>query len=135
MRTSLPRKPRLSTLTSLSSPQPTRLIPIPLTTRTASRPLSLGPSPTRRPTAAVFSLTKSFSTTTTATTSTATMSSPQPKFSPGSDPAALQAALAPLLKANGGRWVLAADGEALEREFKFKTFAKTWVRDLPPEAH
>lgn len=24
--------------------------------------------------------------------------------------------------------MLAADGEALEREFKFKTFAKTWVR-------
>ncbi|KAK4235530.1 pterin 4 alpha carbinolamine dehydratase-domain-containing protein [Achaetomium macrosporum] len=53
-------------------------------------------------------------------------SSSQPRFSAGADPAALEASLAPLLTSNGGRWALAAEGEALEREFKFKTFAKTW---------
>ncbi|KAK3903909.1 pterin 4 alpha carbinolamine dehydratase-domain-containing protein [Staphylotrichum tortipilum] len=51
---------------------------------------------------------------------------PRPNFSAGSDPAAAEAALAPLLTANGGRWTLNPSGEALEREFKFKTFAKTW---------
>lgn len=53
--------------------------------------------------------------------------SPQPRFSTGSDAAAVEAALAPLLASNGGRWALVAGGEALERTFKFKTFAKTWV--------
>jgi 4a-hydroxytetrahydrobiopterin dehydratase len=56
------------------------------------------------------------------------MSSQQPRFSPGADTASMEAALTPLLTTKGGRWVLAAEGEALEREFKFKTFAKTWVR-------
>ncbi|KAK3323933.1 pterin 4 alpha carbinolamine dehydratase-domain-containing protein [Cercophora scortea] len=52
----------------------------------------------------------------------------QPAFSPGSDQTALQAALVPLLSAHGagGRWTLAGEGQALERTFKFKTFAKTW---------
>ena len=45
--------------------------------------------------------------------------------SPGT--AATEAALAPLLPAGGGRWTLTADGRALERTFKFKTFTKTWV--------
>ncbi|KAL2262662.1 hypothetical protein VTK26DRAFT_532 [Humicola hyalothermophila] len=54
------------------------------------------------------------------------MSTPAFKFSAGSDTVLLKAKVAPLLKANGGRWTLALDGEALEREFKFKTFAKTW---------
>ncbi|KAK4134361.1 pterin-4-alpha-carbinolamine dehydratase family protein [Trichocladium antarcticum] len=54
------------------------------------------------------------------------MTSSQPRFAPGTDTASVEPALAPLLTAAGGRWVLAADGEALEREFKFKTFAKTW---------
>ncbi|KAH0532124.1 hypothetical protein TsFJ059_000857 [Trichoderma semiorbis] len=31
-----------------------------------------------------------------------------------------------LLVSNGGRWTLTADGEALERSFKFKNFTKTW---------
>ncbi|KAK3307094.1 pterin 4 alpha carbinolamine dehydratase-domain-containing protein [Chaetomium strumarium] len=53
-------------------------------------------------------------------------SSLPPRFSTGSDPAALETSLAPLLTTSGGRWTLAAEGEALEREFKFKTFAKTW---------
>jgi len=51
----------------------------------------------------------------------------QPKYAAGSDEAALDTFLAPLLTANGGRWTLTNGGEALEREFKFKTFAKTWV--------
>ncbi|KAL1838726.1 hypothetical protein VTJ49DRAFT_2263 [Mycothermus thermophilus] len=50
----------------------------------------------------------------------------QPRFSPGSDPESLQPALTPLLTSNGGRWTLARDGEALERELRFKTFARTW---------
>jgi 4a-hydroxytetrahydrobiopterin dehydratase len=53
----------------------------------------------------------------------------QPRFSAGSDAAALEASLSPLLAANGGRWNLTKEGEALEREFKFKTFAKTWVNN------
>ncbi|KAK4155781.1 pterin 4 alpha carbinolamine dehydratase-domain-containing protein [Chaetomidium leptoderma] len=53
-------------------------------------------------------------------------SGPQPQFSAGSDTAALDASLSPLLTTNGGRWTLTMQGEALEREFKFKTFAKTW---------
>lgn len=51
----------------------------------------------------------------------------QPRFSPGTNEAAVTSALGPLLASSGGRWTLAADGEALERNFKFKTFAKTWV--------
>ncbi|KAL2267584.1 hypothetical protein VTJ83DRAFT_4861 [Remersonia thermophila] len=50
----------------------------------------------------------------------------QPRFSPGSDPASIESTLAPLLTSHGGRWTLARDGEALEREFRFKTFARTW---------
>ncbi|EHA52196.1 hypothetical protein MCOR27_010947 [Pyricularia oryzae] len=48
----------------------------------------------------------------------------RPNFAPGSDVAALDAALTPLLAP--GRWQLTPDGEGLERTFKFKTFAKTW---------
>jgi 4a-hydroxytetrahydrobiopterin dehydratase len=59
-----------------------------------------------------------------------TPSSINPRFSPGSDPSVLEPVLAPLLTANGGRWTLTRDGEAIEREFRFKTFAKTWVRFL-----
>lgn len=55
-------------------------------------------------------------------------SSSQPRYSAGSDAATLDVLVAPLLATNGGRWTLAAEGEALERQFKFKTFAKTWVR-------
>jgi len=53
----------------------------------------------------------------------------EPQFSQGTcdDPAELRAALAPLLVENGGRWTLMANGEGLEREFRFKTFARTWV--------
>ncbi|KAK1759402.1 pterin 4 alpha carbinolamine dehydratase-domain-containing protein [Echria macrotheca] len=49
-----------------------------------------------------------------------------PRFSASTDTAAAHAALAPLITPGGGRWRLTADGEGLERTFKFKTFAKTW---------
>lgn len=56
----------------------------------------------------------------------------QPRFSPGTNESATTAALTPLLASStgesGGKWALAADGEALERSFTFKNFAKTWVR-------
>lgn len=52
---------------------------------------------------------------------------PTPRFASGSDVESLSYFISPLLKANGGRWALGMDGQALEREFKFKTFAKTWV--------
>lgn len=54
-------------------------------------------------------------------------SNQQPRLTADSDPEALETFLSPLLVGNGGRWVLTMDGQALEREFKFKTFAKTWV--------
>ncbi|KAI6759571.1 hypothetical protein HG530_010251 [Fusarium avenaceum] len=50
----------------------------------------------------------------------------QPKFSAGTDAANVTPALNALLTSKGGRWTLAKDGTALERQFKFKTFAKTW---------
>ncbi|KAH6688003.1 pterin-4-alpha-carbinolamine dehydratase family protein [Plectosphaerella plurivora] len=54
------------------------------------------------------------------------MSSQQPRFSKGSDERSMTAALNPLLNSSGGRWALTKEGEALERTFKFKNFAKTW---------
>ncbi|KAF5667868.1 dehydratase [Fusarium heterosporum] len=50
----------------------------------------------------------------------------QPKFSAGTDVASVTPTLNALLASEGGRWTLAKDGAALERQFKFKTFAKTW---------
>ena len=55
-----------------------------------------------------------------------------PRFSDGSDVAAAGKALSALLvssdgRGGGGRWNLTADGEGVERTFRFKTFAKTWV--------
>ncbi|GJC94025.1 pterin 4 alpha carbinolamine dehydratase [Colletotrichum higginsianum] len=47
------------------------------------------------------------------------------RFSKGSDEASLSSTLETLL--GGGRWALVNDGEAVERSFKFKNFAKTWV--------
>ncbi|KAH8173138.1 pterin 4 alpha carbinolamine dehydratase domain-containing protein [Sarocladium implicatum] len=52
--------------------------------------------------------------------------SSSPRFASGTDAAALTPVVTPLLSTSGGRWTLAAEGEALERSFKFKTFAKTW---------
>lgn len=51
----------------------------------------------------------------------------QPRFSTGTDEAKAAQDVKPLLSTEGGRWTLAAEGQALERSFKFKTFAKTWV--------
>ncbi|KAG6217406.1 hypothetical protein E4U50_003846 [Claviceps purpurea] len=53
----------------------------------------------------------------------------QPRFSPGTNESATTAALTPLLASSagsGGKWTLAANGEALEQSFTFKNFAKTW---------
>ncbi|EFY87560.1 hypothetical protein J3458_002138 [Metarhizium acridum] len=50
----------------------------------------------------------------------------QPRFSPGTDETSAASALAPLLTSSGGQWTLSSEGKALERSFKFKTFAKTW---------
>ncbi|KAF4449943.1 hypothetical protein F53441_6862 [Fusarium austroafricanum] len=49
----------------------------------------------------------------------------QPRFSAGTDAASVTPALK-ALTSDGGRWTLTKDGAALERQFKFKTFAKTW---------
>ncbi|KAK1988032.1 pterin 4 alpha carbinolamine dehydratase-domain-containing protein [Colletotrichum cereale] len=46
------------------------------------------------------------------------------RFSQGSDEASLSATLETLLGA--GRWALVNGGEAVERSFRFKNFAKTW---------
>lgn len=58
----------------------------------------------------------------------ATAGDPKPVFSEGTaDVDALRERLNTLLTPGGGRWALVNGGEALERTFKFKTFAKTWV--------
>ncbi|KAF4874959.1 Pterin-4-alpha-carbinolamine dehydratase [Colletotrichum siamense] len=49
---------------------------------------------------------------------------PQARFSEGSDEASLSSTLDTLL--SKGRWALVNEGEAVERSFKFKNFAKTW---------
>jgi 4a-hydroxytetrahydrobiopterin dehydratase len=68
--------------------------------------------------------------TSTTAKSTTMAGNPGPQFSANADPATLETSLSPLLVTNGGRWSLAMEGQALEREFKFKTFAKTWVSEL-----
>ena len=50
-----------------------------------------------------------------------------PRFAPGVDSDVLGPKLHPLLTSSGGRWDLTSSGEGIERSFKFKTFAKTWV--------
>ncbi|KAF5022348.1 hypothetical protein F66182_5597 [Fusarium sp. NRRL 66182] len=50
----------------------------------------------------------------------------QPRFSAGTDAASVTPALKALVASEGGRWTLTKEGAALERQFKFKTFAKTW---------
>lgn len=51
-----------------------------------------------------------------------------PRFSPDTDSATALPAVQSLLATSGGRWTLTSEGQAVERVFKFKTFAKTWVR-------
>ncbi|KDN70311.1 putative pterin 4 alpha carbinolamine dehydratase [Colletotrichum sublineola] len=58
-------------------------------------------------------------------TTSAALAKATARFSQGSDEASLSTALETLLEA--GRWALVNDGEAVERSFKFKNFAKTWV--------
>jgi len=48
--------------------------------------------------------------------------STQPRFSPGTD----EASATKSLEALRPRWTVTNEGEAIERSFKFKTFAKTW---------
>ncbi|KAK5635471.1 hypothetical protein RRF57_011183 [Xylaria bambusicola] len=56
-------------------------------------------------------------------------------FAAGADEATLMAALQDLLDSagKGGRWTLIPSGQGLERGFRFKNFAKTWVS--PEESH
>ncbi|KAI3544409.1 pterin 4 alpha carbinolamine dehydratase [Colletotrichum filicis] len=57
---------------------------------------------------------------------TTTTAAPTPRFSKGSDESSLSSTLQTLL-GQGRGWALVNDGEAVERSFKFKNFAKTWV--------
>ncbi|ODA76282.1 hypothetical protein RJ55_08127 [Drechmeria coniospora] len=50
----------------------------------------------------------------------------QPHYSSGTDEAAAATSLTALLTSSGGSWTLSSNGSAIERSFKFKTFAKTW---------
>ena len=58
------------------------------------------------------------------------MSTVTPNFAPGSDTAALNPALKQLVSRPEAPWRLTATGEGVERSFRFKTFAKTWVSSL-----
>lgn len=60
-----------------------------------------------------------------------TTPSAAPNFSSNYDPEKGLQDLAPLLRANGGRWALIESGKGVERSFRFKTFKKTWVSDMP----
>lgn len=84
--------------------------------RPATRPFLLQK---QQPTVATRSFSKS---------AAAMASTPAPKFAEGSDEPRLTKELEGLL---GSRWALTADGQGIERSFKFKTFAKTWVRAGP----
>lgn len=84
----------------------------------------------------------------TATTTTTTTSAANARFSAGSDEKTLSKTLETVLESaaapatavgpdsrsggGAGRWALTAGGEGLERSFKFKTFAKTWVSGFAP---
>jgi hypothetical protein len=64
-------------------------------------------------------------------TSTRRMSTqPTPTFSSNYTPEQGTKDLFPLLKSNGGKWLLIESGKGVERSFKFKTFKKTWVCPL-----
>lgn len=59
------------------------------------------------------------------------------QFATGADETTLTAALQGLLDSaeKGGRWSLIPSGRGLERSFKFKNFAKTWVSLQEPCFH
>lgn len=50
------------------------------------------------------------------------------KFAEGSDEASL---LKEVESLSSNRWAVTEDGQGIQRSFKFKTFAKTWVRQHP----
>ncbi|KAI1934056.1 hypothetical protein LOZ66_006149 [Ophidiomyces ophidiicola] len=52
---------------------------------------------------------------------------PQPVVAEGEDVGAVNAGVHALLTSGGGLWHLAADGMAIEREIRFKTFKQTWA--------
>lgn len=58
----------------------------------------------------------------------APMTTITPTFAPGADAVALGPAVTELVSRPQSAWRLTATGEGVERSFKFKTFAKTWVR-------
>ncbi|KAF4773554.1 pterin 4 alpha carbinolamine dehydratase [Colletotrichum scovillei] len=111
----------------MSNPARTLLRRIALSTR---RPLTSAPSRLSK-TAAFPSPLQNFTqqqsapryrrTMSTTTTTAASM----PRFSKGSDESSLSSTLETLL-GQGRGWALVNDGEAVERSFKFKNFAKTW---------
>jgi hypothetical protein len=123
MRSSLLPRLSPSSLVSRGLKQSTRQFSA-LITRSPPQPSTLGHHHSTRP----FILTRHLTITAVRRAKMSSTTKQQLQFSAGSDAAALEASLTPLLKANGGRWNLTMEGEALEREFKFKTFAKTWVR-------
>lgn len=49
-----------------------------------------------------------------------------PSFSSNYNPDQGSKDIQPLLRSNGGKWTLIESGKGLERNFKFKTFKKTW---------
>lgn len=57
-------------------------------------------------------------------TATMVAAAATPKFAEGSDGALLAKAVDGLVSRN---WAVTANGQGLERTFRFKTFAKTWV--------
>lgn len=53
---------------------------------------------------------------------------PKARFAEGSDEALLTKQLDSLTSTQGtAGWSLTSNGQGIERSFKFKTFAKTWV--------
>lgn len=53
---------------------------------------------------------------------------PKAKFAEGSDEALLTKQLDSLTSGKGtAGWSLTSNGQGIERSFKFKTFARTWV--------
>jgi len=54
------------------------------------------------------------------------MSTSTLSISSNSDAAQVRAALSPLLESSGGRWGLSVKNNGVEREFRFKTFKRTW---------
>lgn len=105
----------------------------------ASSPSSRRPLPLLPPASPSYLLARMASSSSSAPVTSAAATA---RFSTGSDEKALSQRLETLLESvegnggngggsgGGGRWALTTGGEGLERSFKFKTFAKTWVSGL-----